>query len=101
MSAREDRARGHAASPLGHNAQHGDPGIQAQEPRHDVPVSGQLDATRLDLIARLNAQGQSLREIASEVGVSHETVRAVLRQRGSAPVPDTRGAPPTSPPRTP
>jgi DNA-binding CsgD family transcriptional regulator len=31
-------------------------------------------------IARLlRAQGRTLREIAAEVGVSHETVRAVLR----------------------
>ena len=44
-----------------------------------MPRRRKLDAKRLDLIARLKTQGQSLREIASEVGVSHETVRAVVR----------------------
>ncbi len=35
------------------------------------------------LIAFLAGQGRSLREIAGEVGVSHETVRSVLRQPGA------------------
>ena len=35
-------------------------------------------------IASLAGQGRSLREIAAEVGVSHETVRLVLRTVGQA-----------------
>lgn len=40
-----------------------------------------LDADRLRVVEGLRAQGRTLREIAAEVGVSHETVRAVLRCR--------------------
>ncbi len=42
---------------------------------------------------RANAGNRSLRELAAEFGVSHETVRAVLRERGGAPTTRNRSAP--------
>ena len=44
-----------------------------------LPRPRKLDAERLHLINYLRAQGRTLREIAAEVGVSHETVRTMLR----------------------
>lgn len=40
-----------------------------------------LDACDLELVARFADDGRSLREIAAEVGVSHETVRKALSER--------------------
>jgi DNA-binding NarL/FixJ family response regulator len=44
-----------------------------------TPRRHKLDPAYLLLIASLKSQGRTLREIAAEVGVSHETVRTVLR----------------------
>ncbi len=46
-----------------------------------TPRRRKLDHTRMGLVTFLAGQGRSLREIAADVGVSHETVRAVLRSR--------------------
>jgi predicted transcriptional regulator len=35
------------------------------------------------VVANLAGQGRTLREIAAEVGVSHETVRKALKDRGT------------------
>ncbi|MDP9357700.1 MAG: hypothetical protein M3R02_20910, partial [Chloroflexota bacterium] len=70
----------------------------------DAPIAPRrrtLDPDGLHLIASLSAQGRTLREIAAEVGVSHETVRALLRERRSALLTGTPGTPRPSPPRTP
>jgi DNA-binding CsgD family transcriptional regulator len=62
--------------------------VRAVPPRRKVGVSQReaslalrprkLDADRRVHVAALAAQGRTLREIAAEVGVSHETVRAAL-----------------------
>jgi AcrR family transcriptional regulator len=44
------------------------------------PRGRRLDAEGLRLIAFLAEQGRTLRDIAAEVGVSYETVRAVFRE---------------------
>jgi transposase len=53
------------------------------ETRRDAdhePRSRKIDAERLRAIAFLRTQGRTLREIAAQVGLSHETVRTTLRR---------------------
>jgi DNA-binding CsgD family transcriptional regulator len=49
-----------------------------------VPRPRKLDAERQDRILVLASQGRTLREIGAEVGISHETVRQVLRRSSPA-----------------
>jgi hypothetical protein len=45
-----------------------------------VPRPRKLDADGEDRLRELATQGRTLREIGAELGVSHETIRQVLRR---------------------
>lgn len=77
----------------------GDSVSEVQRDAYPIPHRRKLDSDLLRLIASLAGQDWTLREIAAEARVCHETVRAVLRGRaphrastGGKPAPPFQGA---------
>jgi hypothetical protein len=60
-------------------------GTSQRETCHE-PRPRRLDDEGRRLARHLAEQGRTLREIAAEVGVSHETVRIILRQDSASAV---------------